>query len=83
MLFDEENGYTPEYIYGNYFERLSVRGSGTVEANKAGGQDEKAEEESEEKAGNLGLRELIEKGDSGGSRILHRNINASSPRYGC
>uniref|UniRef100_A0A803MWY9 Uncharacterized protein n=1 Tax=Chenopodium quinoa TaxID=63459 RepID=A0A803MWY9_CHEQI len=22
MLFDEENGYTPEYIYGNYFERL-------------------------------------------------------------
>ncbi|KAH7567840.1 hypothetical protein JRO89_XS07G0162800 [Xanthoceras sorbifolium] len=22
MLFDEENGYTPEYIYWNYFERL-------------------------------------------------------------
>ncbi|GMH28658.1 hypothetical protein Nepgr_030501 [Nepenthes gracilis] len=81
MLFDEENGYTPEYIYGNYFERVSVSGSGTVEANKAGGQDEKADEESEEKVGNLGLRELIEKGDSGGSRILHRNINASSPRF--
>ncbi|KAA8518867.1 hypothetical protein F0562_016359 [Nyssa sinensis] len=24
MLFDEENGYTPEYIYGNYFERVAA-----------------------------------------------------------
>ncbi|CAA6654911.1 unnamed protein product [Spirodela intermedia] len=24
MLFDEENGYVPEYIYGNYFERIPV-----------------------------------------------------------
>ncbi|KAK9154239.1 hypothetical protein Sjap_001719 [Stephania japonica] len=25
MLFDLENGYSPEYIYGNYFERLLER----------------------------------------------------------
>lgn len=71
MLFDEENGYTPEYIYGNYFERVPVK--------PAGGNVEK-EEEKEEKMGNLGLRELIEVGDSTGGRILHRNINAGSPR---
>ncbi|KAG6769448.1 hypothetical protein POTOM_025084 [Populus tomentosa] len=54
MLFDEEDGYTPEYIYGNYFERL---------------------------LGNLGLRELIDGGDSGAARILHRIISAGSPRF--
>ena len=27
MLFDDENGYTPKYIYGNYFERLLVKSS--------------------------------------------------------
>ncbi|KAL4185659.1 hypothetical protein AMTRI_Chr10g231830 [Amborella trichopoda] len=26
MLFDEENGYSPEYIYGNYFERAPSLG---------------------------------------------------------
>ncbi|KAJ7969353.1 TBC1 domain family member protein [Quillaja saponaria] len=73
MLFDEEDGYTPEYIYGNYFERLLVKaGGGVVE-----------EEEKEEKVGNLGLRELIGGGDSSGGRILHRNMNAGSPRKWC
>ncbi|GMI79733.1 GUN1-INTERACTING PROTEIN 1 [Hibiscus trionum] len=72
MLFDEENGYSPEYIYGNYFERL--QGKTIVNA-------EKEEEEEEEKVVNLGLRELIDGGgDSGRGRILHRNINAGSPR---
>ncbi|CAN4118322.1 unnamed protein product [Withania somnifera] len=75
MLFDEENGYTPEYIYGNYFERV-----GTVNLNK---KMEKKEEdvEKEEKVGILGLKELIESGESNGKgRILRRNINAGSPR---
>ncbi|MCL7035112.1 hypothetical protein MKW94_016619 [Papaver nudicaule] len=87
MLFDEENGYTPEYIYGNYFERPKV-GSGSSAAAEEiirglrkkkeeveEEEEEEEEEDEEEKVGNLGLRELIDGGDSstGGCRILHRN----------
>ena len=75
MLFDEENGYTPEYIYGNYFERLLVKSRGVEE------EKEEEQEEKEEKVSNLGLRELIDAGDSNGARILHRNVNAGSPRF--
>ena len=75
MLFDEENGYTPEYIYGNYIEIL--QGKPLVARVK-----EEKEEEVEEKVANLGLRELIDGADdSGGGRILHRNINAGCPRF--
>ncbi|CAL5351251.1 unnamed protein product [Camellia sinensis] len=76
MLFDDENGYTPEYIYGNYFERIQARP--VVATND---DDDDDDDEKEEKIGNLGLRELIESGDSGGGRILHRsmNMNAGSP----
>ncbi|GAB4833761.1 hypothetical protein Ancab_032011 [Ancistrocladus abbreviatus] len=79
MLFDEENGYAPEYIYGNYFQRVAakVSGGGMTTPNKTGKDEE--EEREDKVAGNLGLRELIKKGDSGGSRILHRNLNASCP----
>ncbi|XP_044499243.1 uncharacterized protein LOC123220739 [Mangifera indica] len=80
MLFDEENGYSPEYIYGNYFERLQgkvTRGSGVVEKEKA----DKEEEEEEVKVGNFGLRELIDSTDTNAGRILHRNMNKSSPRF--
>ncbi|BFG36131.1 hypothetical protein CerSpe_224050 [Prunus speciosa] len=79
MLFDEENGYTPEYIYGNYFERLIGKartGSSGVRVEE----EAKEEEEDKEQVGNLGLRELIDGGDSGQGRILHRNINAGSSR---
>lgn len=78
MLFDEENGYTPEYIYGNYFERLHVKVR--ARADKEEEKKEEEEEKEEEKIGNLGLRELIDGGDSGQGRILHRNINTGSPR---
>lgn len=77
MLFDDENGYTPEYIYGNYFERIQAKSVDVVVANE---DDEKVDEK-EEKMGNLGLRELIGSDDSGGGRILHRNMNAGSPRF--
>lgn len=70
MLFDEENGYTPEYIYGNYFERVPVRA-----ATKFDG------EEKDEKVGNMGLKELIESADSSSSRIIHRNMNSGSTRF--
>ncbi|XP_008788087.1 uncharacterized protein LOC103705948 [Phoenix dactylifera] len=77
MLFDEENGYSAEYIYGNYFERLP---------DKKGGRKDEEEEDDEEgtkvKAGaNSGLRDLI--GDSkdpvgnGEGRVLHRNSRNS------
>lgn len=82
MLFDEENGFTPEYIYGNYFERLQGKAHGAghvVEEEKV--EEEEEEEEKEEKVGNLGLRELIDDGDSGQGRILHRNMNAGSTRF--
>lgn len=82
MLFDEENGYSPEYIYGNYFERL--QGKVNRELNKQKEEEEEEEEEeddeTEEKVGKLGLRELIDGGDSSAGRILHRNVNASSQR---
>ncbi|KAF3442922.1 hypothetical protein FNV43_RR16840 [Rhamnella rubrinervis] len=80
MLFDEENGYTPEYIYGNYFERLlgKARGTGRVVEEE---KEEEEEDNEEEKVGNLGLRELIDGGNSGQGRILHRNMNAGSTRF--
>ncbi|KAJ4704740.1 TBC1 domain family member protein [Melia azedarach] len=83
MLFDEENGYTPEYIYGNYFERLQgkVPRVGVVEKEKEKEEEEEEEEEEEQKVANLGLRELIDAGDTNAGRILHRNINAGSPRF--
>ncbi|KAK1285442.1 hypothetical protein QJS10_CPB20g00994 [Acorus calamus] len=28
MVYDEENGYSPEYVYGNYFERVPEKGKG-------------------------------------------------------
>ncbi|KAK8632238.1 hypothetical protein V6N13_072633 [Hibiscus sabdariffa] len=77
MLFDEEDGYTPEYIYGNYFERLQVKPLvSPVEEEKG--------DEAEEKTVVVtsGLRELIVgDADAGRGRILHRNINAGSPRF--
>ncbi|XP_021737091.1 uncharacterized protein LOC110703618 [Chenopodium quinoa] len=80
MLFDEENGYTPEYIYGNYFERLMGKGKREKKEKDVVVEVEEEQEESEQKVENLGLRELIEGGDSPGSRILHQSRNAGSPR---
>ncbi|XP_058210326.1 uncharacterized protein LOC131322829 [Rhododendron vialii] len=83
MLFDEENGYTPEYIYGNYFERMP-RGKVVVGVEKSDEREKNEEsekgDECEKEMGNLGLRELIGSVDSGSGRILHRNLNAGSPR---
>lgn len=84
MLFDEENGYTPEYIYGNYFERLgAAKRQMNNKATKKGSGDDDEKEREEEKVGNVGLKELIDCGESGSGRILHRNLNTSSasPRF--
>ncbi|XP_061341493.1 uncharacterized protein LOC133287824 [Gastrolobium bilobum] len=79
MMFDEEHGYSPEYIYGNYFQRLMPKPAGSSGSGSGGGGVD--ENPVEQKVGNLGLRELIDTKDSTGGRILHRNINAGSPRY--
>lgn len=79
MLFDEENGYTPEYIYGNYFERLPVK----LPNRRV---DKEKKEVKEAEVENTGLRELIDGGDAARGRVLHRNINIGSSRlvsYNC
>ncbi|KAL0309821.1 UNVERIFIED_CONTAM: hypothetical protein Scaly_1744000 [Sesamum calycinum] len=83
MLFDEENGYTPEYIYGNYFERVGAAKRKMKEETAKKESDDDEKETEEEKVGNMGLKELIDSGDSGNGRILHRNLNANSgsPRF--
>ncbi|CAK9147241.1 unnamed protein product [Ilex paraguariensis] len=43
--------------------------------------DDKGDDDKEEKVSNLGLRELIDLGETGSRRILHRNINSGSPRF--
>ncbi|CAN0926666.1 hypothetical protein LINGRAHAP2_LOCUS35469 [Linum grandiflorum] len=81
MLFDDEDGYAPEYIYGNYFERLiSAGGGGNVSRSNEKEEEEEEEVEEEERRGNLGLRELIDTGDSNGARILHRNIGSGGSK---
>ncbi|CAN1805747.1 hypothetical protein LINPERHAP1_LOCUS24384 [Linum perenne] len=85
MLFDDENGYNPEYIYGNYFERLLGRagvGRSKKEEKEVEEEEEVEEEQEEETTANLGLRELIDGGESNGARILHRNIGAGSKATG-
>lgn len=73
MLFDEENGYTPEYIYGNYFERVTGK--------KLTKKKDEVDDDKEDKVANLGLRELIKSVESGSNRVLHRNVNAASPKF--
>lgn len=78
MLFDDENGYNPEYIYGNYFERMrSVpvkMKEETAAVKENGGGDDK-----EEKTMNSGLKDLIGSiEETGSGRILHRNVNVGS-----
>ncbi|KAL2344978.1 hypothetical protein Fmac_006263 [Flemingia macrophylla] len=87
MAFDDEFGYNPEYIYGNYFQWFKPRAPGAaaaaaaVEALGKKEEEDEAEEGEEEKQENQGLRELIDTKDSTEARILHRNINAASPRF--
>lgn len=85
MLFDEENGYAMEYIYGNYFERVGAAKremkNTLKKENGGGGGDEKAVVE--EKVASVGLKELFECGETGSGRIIHRSLhsNSGSPRF--
>lgn len=75
MMFDEEDGYTPEYIYGNYFERLPTKHKSKKDKEEV--EEEVPQDEVEEKPVNLnlGLKELIDGAESGGGRVVHRGLN--------
>jgi hypothetical protein len=77
MLFDDEDGYSAEYIYGNHFEPLAAA---TTRAKKK-------EKEKRENDLSMGLRDLVvgtdngvngnlskENGSSGGPRVVRRNV---------
>eukprot|EP00252_Welwitschia_mirabilis_P009599 TRINITY_DN22261_c0_g1_i1.p1 TRINITY_DN22261_c0_g1~~TRINITY_DN22261_c0_g1_i1.p1 ORF type:complete len:183 (+),score=27.97 TRINITY_DN22261_c0_g1_i1:149-697(+) len=69
MLFDDEDGFRLEYVYGNYFQKLK--------------KDERDTEEEEEEgllSENSVLRELMEKADEINARILCRNIALAAKR---
>ncbi|KAF8683720.1 hypothetical protein HU200_044652 [Digitaria exilis] len=75
MLFDDEDGYSAEYIYGNHFEPLAA----------ATARAKKKEKEKREKDMSMGLRDLVlgtddggngsrSNGSSGGPRVVRRNV---------
>ncbi|GJN31081.1 hypothetical protein PR202_gb19436 [Eleusine coracana subsp. coracana] len=77
MLFDDEDGYSAEYIYGNHFEPLAA----------ATARAKKKEKEKREKELSMGLRDLVvdaddggngnrskQNGSSRGARVVRRNL---------
>lgn len=88
MLFDEENGYSLEYIHGFHHELLPPRQLGRKPV-----ADEAEEEKCESRtkvnaAGNSGLKSLItgnaeESIGAGAGRVLHRNsLRGQPPQQG-
>ncbi|XP_062210787.1 uncharacterized protein LOC133912194 [Phragmites australis] len=70
MLFDDEDGYSAEYIYGNHFEPLAA----------ATARAKKKEKEKRQEDLSMGLRDLVVGADdsanssSGGPRVVRRNV---------
>ncbi|KAL0926963.1 hypothetical protein M5K25_003223 [Dendrobium thyrsiflorum] len=75
MMFDEEDGFNAEYVYGNHFERLPDKKGNT------GKEEGDEKEETEPRGGSSGLKDLIgDLKDSSGNRngrVLHRNFFTS------
>ncbi|KAL5210316.1 hypothetical protein ABZP36_005939 [Zizania latifolia] len=69
MIFDDEDGYSAEYIYGNHFEPLAA----------ATARAKKKEKEKREKELSSGLRDLIV-GEGGGANGSKENGNGGAPR---
>ncbi|XP_044983716.1 uncharacterized protein LOC123450623 [Hordeum vulgare subsp. vulgare] len=69
MLFDDEDGYSAEYIYGNHFEPLAAATARAKQKDK----------EKREKDLTSGLRDLIV-GDGDGGNGLSLNGNGGGPR---
>jgi len=72
MLYDEEKGYTAEYIYGNFFEKA------TEIKRRAAKPQEKNDNENEGSGGSVGLGGLIDTVNEINARILCRNMSAGS-----
>ncbi|CAN6471323.1 unnamed protein product [Victoria cruziana] len=68
LFYDEVQGYSPEYIYGNYFEKLT-----------APPKDDRFEEK-DNQFSSSGLRELIDSGDALNGRIVRRNLSSGGKR---
>ncbi|CAA6656828.1 unnamed protein product [Spirodela intermedia] len=85
MLFDDENGFSPEYVYGNYFESIPApaREKEITAAPAAAGGKEGQKGGKDESAKSSGLRYLIvgEENLPGEDcrRVLHRNFLSSGP----
>lgn len=75
MMFDEEDGFNAEYVYGNHFERLPDK------KGKHGKEEGDVEEEAEPRGGTSGLKDLIgdlkDSSANGKGRVLHRNFLAA------
>ena len=72
MFYDDENGYTQEYVYGNYFERM-------VMTREVFGDESDEEDESNEER-NLGLGDLISSLSLNDGRLFSRNMGSNSRR---
>lgn len=72
MLYDEEKGYTIEYIYGNFFEKA------TEFKRRAAKPQEKKDKENEASGGTMDLGGLIDTVNEMNARILCRNMSAGS-----
>ncbi|GLT79247.1 hypothetical protein SLA2020_507410 [Shorea laevis] len=86
MLFNERGEFSPEYFYGNYFERLPERTSFDLYYEESGLVVEVEEDEEDDGPPpaqlDLGLRGLISGINCTNSgRIVHRNVNADSQSF--
>ncbi|KAJ1297717.1 hypothetical protein BS78_01G398200 [Paspalum vaginatum] len=74
MLFDDEDGYSAEYIYGNHFEPLAA----------ATARAKKKQKEKREKDLSMGLRDLVVGTDDGGNGNRSKeNRGIGAPRVVC
>ncbi|XP_075634590.1 uncharacterized protein LOC142607064 [Castanea sativa] len=72
VFYDDENGYTQEYVYGNYFERMMM-------TREVFGDESDEEDESNEER-NLGLGDLISSLSLNDGRLFSRNMGSNSRR---
>lgn len=72
VFYDDESGYTQEYVYGNYFERMMM-------TREVFGDESDEEDESNEER-NLGLGDLISSLSLNDGRLFSRNMGSNSRR---
>lgn len=85
MGYSDDHGFSPEYIYGNYFQRTAPKPLVRPYPSPVGDEDEVDDEAD---VVSMGLKDLIadvdtDADDAAPARILHRSLNAGSapPRF--